>query len=98
MDNILSALEHLNCADLDHAGWITVGMALKAEGYDVGVWDKWSSLDASRYHPGECERRWRSFRGNSKPVTGASIVKLAMNRGWTPFSVDSGIMDWNDVI
>ncbi len=98
MDNILSALEHLNCADLDHAGWITVGMALKAEGYDVSVWDKWSSLDASRYHPGECERRWRSFRGNSKPVTGASIVKLAMNRGWTPFSGDSGIMDWNDVI
>ena len=98
MDNILSALEHLNCANLDHAGWITVGMALKAEGYDVSVWDKWSSLDASRYHPGECERRWRSFRGNSKPVTGASIVKMAMNHGWTPFSGENGIMDWNDVI
>ena len=98
MDNILSALEHLNCADLDHAGWITVGMALKADGYDVSVWDKWSSLDTSRYHPGECERRWRSFRGNSNPVTGATIVKMAMDRGWTPFSSESGIMDWNDVI
>ena len=28
MNNIISALNYLNCADLDHAGWIAVGMAL----------------------------------------------------------------------
>ena len=98
MNNILSALEHLKCAELNHADWIKVGMALKTEGFDVSVWDEWSSRDASRYHPGECERRWRSFHGNTNPVTGASIVQMAMERGWVPFSGADGVMDWNDVL
>ena len=92
MNNILSALEHLKCAELNHADWIKVGMALKTEGFDVGVWDEWSSKDAARYHPGECERRWRSFHGNTNPVTGASIVQMAMERGWVPFSGAGGVI------
>ena len=98
MNNIISALNYLNCADLDHAGWIAVGMALKTEGYDVSVWDEWSAKDTNRYHPGECARRWNSFRGSNAPVTGAPIVKMAQDRGWTPFAGADGIMDWNDVI
>ena len=98
MNHILSALNHLNCADLTHGEWILVGMALKAEGYSVGVWDEWSSHDAARYHTGECQRRWDSFHGSDTPVTGASIVKLAQDRGWKPYTGDDGIMDWNDVI
>ena len=98
MNNILSALEHLKCAELNHADWIKVGMALKTEGFDVSVWDEWSSKDTARYHLGECERRWRSFHGTSNPVTGASIVQMAMERGWVPFSGADGIMDWNDVL
>ena len=96
MDRILSALESLPCAELDHDGWLRVGMALKTEGYDVSVWDEWSSLDSARYHPGECTRRWRSFRGSDSPVTGATIVRLAQDRGWVPFSGAQGVMDWND--
>ena len=92
MNNIISALNYLNYADLDHAAWIAVGMALKTEGYDVDVWDEWSARDPARYHPGECERRWRSFRGNDDPVTGASIIKMAQDRGWMPFSGADGIM------
>ena len=98
MNNILSALNHINCADLNHDAWVRVGMALKAEGYDVSVWDEWSRLDAGRYHPGECARRWASFRGSDSPVTGATIVKMAQDRGWSPFTGADGIMDWNDVI
>ena len=113
MDKILSALNHLDCAELDHADWIRVGMALKNEGYDVNIWDEWSSKDAARYHPGECAKRWRSFREafrsppgpssggtniDSSVVTGATIVKMAQDRGWTPFSGADGVMDWNDVI
>ena len=98
MSNILSALNQLSCADLTHDEWIRVGMALKAEGYDLSVWDEWSSRDVSRYHPGECARRWASFRGSNSPVTGATIVKMAQDRGWTPFTGADGIMDWNDVI
>ena len=98
MNNIISALNYLNCADLDHAGWIAVGMALKTEGYDVSVWDEWSAKDADRYHPGECARRWNSFRGSSAPVTGATIVKMAQDRGWIPFAGADGVMDWDDVL
>ena len=98
MNNILSALKYLQCAELDHDAWLRVGMALKTEGYDVSVWDEWSALDSARYHPGECARRWRSFQGSNSPVTGATIVKLAQDRGWTPFSGADGVMDWNDVL
>ena len=97
-NNIISALNHLNCAEMAHDDWIRVGMALKAEGYDVSVWDDWSSRDPARWHPGECARRWKSFRGSNDPVTGASIVKMAQDRGWTPFSGADGVMDWNDVL
>ena len=69
MSNILSALDRISCAELTHEEWIRVGMALKAEGYDVSAWDAWSAKDPARYHPGECERRWRSFQGNANPVT-----------------------------
>ena len=98
MNNILSALKYLQCAELDHDAWLRVGMALKTEGYAVSVWDEWSALDSARYHPGECARRWRSFQGSNSPVTGATIVKLAQDRGWTPFSGADGVMDWNDVL
>lgn len=98
MDNVLSALNRIPCADLTHDEWVRVGMALKAEGYDLSVWDDWSSQDVGRYHPGECARRWNSFRGSNAPVTGATIVKMAQDRGWTPFAGADGIMDWNDVI
>ena len=93
MDMILSALKHLNCADLDHNDWIRVGMALKNDGYDLSVWDEWSSHDPDRYHPGECEQRWKSFKGNKTPVTGGSIVKMAQDRGWI-----NGVMAWDDVL
>ena len=98
MNNIRSALEYLNCAEMDHSEWIRVGMALKSEGFDVGVWDEWSSRDPARYHPGECAKRWKTFQGNDNPVTGATIVKMARDRGWTPFSGANGVMDWNDVL
>ena len=62
MDKVLSALNWLNCSEMDHGDWIKVGMALKTEGYDVSVWDEWSSRDPARYHSGECEKRWRTFR------------------------------------
>ncbi len=98
MNKLLSALGSINCADLDYMTWVQVGMALKAEGMDVSVWDEWSGTDPKRYHPGECQRRWDSFGGSANPVTGATIYKLARDNGWSPFTGEAGIMDWNDVI
>ncbi len=93
MGNILSALEHLNASELSYTDWINVGMALKHEGYDCGVWEEWSRRD-SRWHNGECERKWKSFMGSSSPVTGATIIMMARERGWEP---NDG-MEWDEVL
>lgn len=89
-------IEYINPVDLDYQEWINVGMALKQEGYPVSVWDNWSRLDPGRYHDGECEKKWRTFSGSSSPITGGTIVQMAMERGWVP---DYGHeMDWDDAI
>ena len=95
-NNILSALKHIDVAALDRADWIAVGMALKEEGYPCSVWDDWSRND-SRYHASECERLWKGFRGNGKPVKAGTIIQMAKDRGWTMFGED-GCMSWNDTI
>lgn len=93
--NILAALEKLNPSDLSYQSWVEVGMGLQNEGYDFSVWDTWSQND-SRYKKGECERKWRTFRGSANPVTGGTICQMAMERGWEPRG--NLIMEWDDEI
>lgn len=95
-NNILSALKYIDVATLTRADWIAVGMALKEEGFPCSVWDDWSRND-SRYHAGECEKKWAGFHGNGKPVKGGTIVQMAKDRGWTLFGED-GCMGWDDAI
>lgn len=98
MDNhILSALKAIDVSTLSRADWIAVGMALKDEGYPCSIWDDWSRND-SRYHLGECERKWNSFHGSGTPVKGGTIVQMAKDRGWTPFGGEDGCMNWDDAI
>lgn len=78
-EDILEALDHIPVSSCNYTEWIEVGMALKYEGYDCSVWDNWSKND-DRYHD-ECYRKWESFNGSSKPITGASIIKLAKEKG-----------------
>jgi hypothetical protein len=78
-EDILEALDHIPVSSCNYTEWIEVGMALKHEGYDCSVWDNWSKND-DRYHD-ECYRKWESFNGSSKPITGASIIKLAREKG-----------------
>ncbi len=95
-NNLLSALRAIDVSQLTRAEWIAVGMALKEEGYPCSVWDDWSKND-SRYHSGECARKWDGFRGTGVPVKGGTIVQMAKDRGWTPFDGD-GCMAWDDAI
>ena len=95
-NNILSALKAIDVAALSRADWIAVGMALKEEGYPCSIWDDWSRND-SRYHPGECEKKWNGFHGSGSPVKGGTIVQMAKDRGWTLFGED-GCMNWDDTI
>lgn len=95
--DLLEIIKYISPSELDYQEWINVGMALKHEGYAVSDWDDWSRND-SRYHQGECKTKWDSFRGSSSPVTGGTIVQMAMEHGWRP-SYDSGReLDWDDEI
>lgn len=88
-------LEYINPSELDYNGWLAVGMALKREGLPCAVWDGWSRRDAARYHEGECERKWESFDDVANPITGATIAKMAKERGYSPQGRE---LDWDDVI
>ena len=97
-DNILESLKHIDVASLSYQEWVNVGMALKSEGYDCSVWDSWSRND-TRYKQGECERKWASFNGSSNPITGATIVQMAKDRGFVAHVFEGdGCMTWDDVI
>lgn len=91
------ALKYISPSDLSYQEWVNVGMALKEEGYSVTVWDNWSAND-SRYHKGECEKKWESFNGSSSPVTGATIVQMAKDRGMMFGTGEDRELDWDDEI
>lgn len=74
-------------------------MALKEEGYTASDWDSWSAQDNSRYHKGECFKKWTTFMGTTNPVTGATIVEMAKQGGWHPiYSNDDAEIGWDGII
>lgn len=94
--NLKKALDYLSPADLDYSEWVAVGMAIKEDGGTWHDWDSWSRAD-SRYRDGECERKWDSFSDSGKPVTAATVVQMAKDRGLT-FGGKFKAYDWDDVI
>lgn len=94
--SLTEIIEYINPGDLNYQEWINVGMALKQEGYSMDCWDAWSRRDAGRYHAGECEKKWKSFSGSSSPVTGGTIVKMALEHGWVPERGHE--LEWDDTI
>lgn len=95
--DLAEIIEYINPADCNYQEWVNVGMALKHEGYSVSVWEEWSRRDYGRYHAGECDKKWKTFRGTSTPVTAGTIVQMALERGWKPL-FEGHELDWNDSI
>ena len=93
--DIQHILSYIPPSDLDYQDWVNVGMALKLEGYDCSVWDEWSRAD-SRYHAGECARKWNSFNGSASPVTVGTLVQMAKDRGMPVH--ESRELSWDDEI
>lgn len=94
--DLLECLAAIDPAGCSYQEWTQVGMALKEAGYPASSWDEWSARDPARYHPGECLRKWDTFRGSGDPVTGGTIVQMAKERGWTP---DEGHeLGWDDML
>lgn len=99
--DLQSCLDAIDPGSCDYTEWVQVGMALKVEGYDWQIWDAWSSRDAPRYHPGECERKWATFsdKGRQNDVGGGTVVEMARKIGWEPPEYDRGeALDWDGYV
>lgn len=90
---LLEALSFIDPAALSREEWVNVGMGLKDAGESWEAWDAWSAGDPARYHPGECEKLWRSFRREG--ISAGTVVHMARERGW-----DGGghELDWDSQI
>ena len=82
---VRSALALLD-PDTAYEQWLQVGMGLHHAdgGGEAGfqLWDAWSQR-GNLYRPGETAYRWRSFgRYDGKPVTLATVYRLASTQGW----------------
>lgn len=97
--DLLSLLPYIPPAELSYQEWVNVGMALKEAGYSASDWEEWSRND-SRYHAGECEKKWNTFRGAASPITGGTLVQMAKDRGWRQsFEGGAGYeLGWDDII
>lgn len=95
--NLLELLEYIDPVALGYQEWVNIGMALKHEGYSYADWEAWSRRDSARYHPGECGRKWNGFNGAGNPVTGGTIVQMALDRGWKPEG-GGHELDWDDTV
>lgn len=96
--NLADCLASIDPALLDYAEWVHVGMALHAEGYGWQIWDEWSRRDSRRYHAGECERKFKTFRA-SGDIAGGTLVEMAKNAGWEPPEHDLGTaLDWDGFV
>ncbi len=91
-------LQHIDPSMLDYQDWVNVGMALKEANYTAMDWDAWSKRDGGRYHPGECFKKWDTFRGAPTPVTAGTIVQLAKDQGWQPERTESYELEWDSII
>lgn len=90
--SILDALNAIDPSSLNYEEWIEIGMALKAEGASCSVWEDWSARDFSRYHPGECDRKWDTF--SSSGVTAGTIIHIAETQGYKP----NQYLSWDDSV
>ena len=67
-------LEHINVVDGEYEKWLSVGMALKNEGFECSLWEQWSRTQPD-FKEGECESKWNGFNRNGYGI--GTIFKYA---------------------
>lgn len=68
-------------------------MALNSEGFPVSVWDDWSRKDMGRYHAGDCDKKYQTFKGAG--TTAGTIFHIAERFGYKPHGK---VYSWDDFI
>lgn len=81
--------DYVHARDLTHDDWLNVGRIMHDNGFSVDDFKQWSNDGDSRYDAKRCEIDWNSFRDAQdvkKPVTVATLIYLAKQRGYKPKS------------
>lgn len=81
-ENIESMLAAID-PDCPRDIWYRIGAAIKAEGFDISVFDAWSAKGQKYAGFRDIQGVWNSFR-RGKGVNGGFIVKQAQLAGWKP--------------
>ena len=68
-------------------------MALNSEGFPVSVWDDWSRKDMGRYHAGDCDKKYQTFKGAG--TTAGTIFHIAERFGYKPHGK---VYSWDDFL
>lgn len=91
-------VDRIDPAECDYTEWTQIGMALKACGFGVEVWDAWSAKDHKRYHQGECAKKWATFDGEG--VSSGTIIHIAEDHNVDIFPEEEKgrALDWDEPI
>ena len=83
-DQIRAMLTHIPADDYEI--WMTIGCALRREGYDLTVWDEWSQKSHNyNQTPDQMQRKWESFiEDHHIQATLGTIYHHAKQHGWQP--------------
>ena len=93
---ILDALSYIDPVCLSYQEWVDVGFALHESGLACSIWDAWSAKDSTRYHTGECARKWKSFgHGQGSHVSAGTLMYLAKKAGYDPMGE---VFDWDSKV
>lgn len=87
IDAMQSILDYISADDYEI--WMTVGCALRREGYDFSLWDAWSQKSAEYGKqpttPDKMPQKWESFKEeHERKATLGTIYHHAQAHGWQP--------------
>lgn len=96
--------DYVHARDLYRRDWLNVGRIMRDNGFTVEDFKRWSNDGDRRYNETTCEREWKDFHAsadvNGKPVTVATLIYLAKQRGyqskktaWRPTNDESARAD-----
>ena len=72
-------LDYISVVDGEYEKWLSVGMALKNEGFDCSLWENWSRTQPE-YKEGECESKWQGFNRSGYGV--GTLYQYAVEGGY----------------
>lgn len=72
-------LDYISVVDGEYEKWVSVGMALKNEGFDCSLWESWSRTQPE-FKEGECELKWQGFNRSGYGI--GTLYQYAVEGGY----------------